>query len=233
MSAVVKVPVRQKYNNLLTEFGETISTWARTKKIFPNETKQRIYSHIRWTPISPPVDPDEFPTDTAHVLGHEMGLKLHPSDKNYAPWLIVKKSGMGKKRKGGKKGNKRIKVDDEYDAGLGLYAARRFMPGDIITVYFGIRPTKDHTDESRRLEISPGKFIDVLPDESGKRPLYLGAHFPNTPYIDCVTEEDYTKFERSYLAGKNANCTIEGCLIVCTSRVEKHKEFRLDYGQRP
>ena len=46
----------------------------------------------------PPVNPNEFPPDTAHVLGHEMGLKLSPSDEHYVPWLIVKKSGMGKKK---------------------------------------------------------------------------------------------------------------------------------------
>ena len=60
----------------------------------------------------------------------------------------------------------------------------------------------------------------------------MGAHFANTPYNDCMTEEDYAKYEKSHNAGKNANCRIEGCLIICTLCVEKHKEFRLDYGYR-
>ena len=60
----------------------------------------------------------------------------------------------------------------------------------------------------------------------------MGAHFVNTPYIDCTTEEDCAKYEKSHKAGKNANCRIEGFLIICTSRVEKHEEFRLDYGYR-
>ena len=94
-------------------------------------------------------------------------------------------------------------------------------------------PPKEQTDELCHFEIFLGKFIDVLADESGKRPLYLGAHFANTPYIDCVTAEDYANYENSKLAGKNANCIIEGCLIRCTSRIEKFDELRLDYGHRP
>ena len=33
----------------------------------------------------------------------------------------------------------------------------------------------------------------------------MGAHFANTSYIDCTTEEDYAKYEKSHNAGKNAN----------------------------
>ena len=65
--------------------------------------------------------------------------------------------------------------------------------------------------------------MDVLPDKAGKRPLYMGAHFANTPYIDCTTEEDYAKYEKTHRAGTNANFRIEGCKIICTLRVERHK----------
>lgn len=75
---------------------------------------------------------------------------------------------------------------------------------------------EDYTDESRRLQLSRGKFIDVLLDKLGKRLLYMGAHFENTPYIDCTTEEDYVKYEKSHKADKNAKSRIEGCFIICT-----------------
>ena len=97
MLVIRKVSVREQYNDLLTAFATTVSEWGKSKKnVFPKDKKQWIYSHICWKPILPPVDPDKYPTDTANVLGHEMGLKLNPSDENYVPWLIVKKSGMGK-----------------------------------------------------------------------------------------------------------------------------------------
>ena len=60
----------------------------------------------------------------------------------------------------------------------------------------------------------------------------MRAHFINTPYIDCTMEKDYAKYEKSHLAGKNANCIIQGYVIRCTSRIENHQEFRLDYGHR-
>lgn len=57
-----------------------------------------------------------------------MGLKSNPSDENYVPWLIVKKSGIwkgGVERKKRKKEKKKShQVNDEYDPGLGLYDGR-------------------------------------------------------------------------------------------------------------
>ena len=144
-----------------------------------------------------------------------------------------KESEMEKKTRTGKKQKKVSKKDEENDPGLGLFAAHQFLIGDVITVYFGERAREGDTDQSRRLEVSPGKDIDVLADASGKRPLYFGAHFANTPYIDCTTAEDYTKFDRNNWSGNNANCIIDGCLITCTSRIEKFHELRLDYGHRP
>ena len=122
--------------------------------------------------------------------------------------------------------------NDEYDSGLGLFAARQFLIHDVITVSFGVRPQEVDTDESRRLEVGTGKFIDVLADQSGKRPLYFGAHFTNTPYIDCTSVEEHTKYEKNPWLGKNENCKIVGRTIICTSRIEKFDGLRLDYGHR-
>ena len=130
-----------------------------------------------------------------------------------------------------KKNQKRFqKKDDEYDPGLGLFSARQFLVHDVITVYFGVRPQEVDTDESRRLEVGTGKFIDVLADKLGKRPLYFGAHFANTPYFYCTSAEDYAKYEKTHWLGKNTNCEIVDCIISCTSRIEKFDELRLDYG---
>ena len=226
---------REKFNDLLTSFGKQIKDWAtgKNKRSFPKGKQDMLYSHIQWKPIPPAVHPDHPPPETTSVIGHEMGLKLSPNEKHFTPWLIVKKSEMGKKRTTVQKRQKLTKKDDEYDAGLGLFAARQFQKGDVITVYFGVRAREQDTDETRQLEVSPSKVIDVLPNESGNRPLYFGAHFANTPYIDCTTAEDYTKFDRNNWSGKNENCVIDGCLIKCTSRIEKFDELRLCYGHRP
>ena len=226
---------RDRFNDLLTSFGKEIKDWAtgKTKGPFNYDRKLHLYSHIQWKPIPPAVSPERPALETTSVIGHEMGLKLSPNEKHFTPWLIVKKSEMGKKRTTGKKRQKLANKDDEYDAGLGLFAARQFQKGDVITVYFGVRAREEDTDETRRLEVARGKVIDVLADASGNRPLYFGAHFANTPYADCTTAEDYTNFERNNWSGKNANCVIDGCLIKCTSRIEKFDELRLCYGHRP
>ena len=76
--------------------------------------------------------------------------------------------------------------NDEYDSVLGLFAARQFPIDDVIVVYFGERPREVHTEQSCRLQVAPGEFIDLLADKSGKRPLYVVAHFADTLYIDCT-----------------------------------------------
>lgn len=220
----------EKYNELLTSFGKEIKKWAKGKK-FPCQILERCF--FEWKPISPALNADYPPPETTRVIGQEMGLKLSPTDKTFAPWLIVKKSEINKKTITGKKRKKVTKKDEEYDPELGLFAARQFHINDVITVCFGERAREGDTDQSRRLEVSPGKDIDVLADVSGKRPLYFGAHFANAPYIDYITAEDFAKYEKSNWCGKNANCQIEGCLIVCTSRIDKFDELRLDYGHRP
>ena len=142
---------RDRFNDLLTSFGNKIKDWARgkNKRSFPKRKQDILYSHIQWKPIPPAVHPDHPPPETTSVIGHEMGLKLSPNEKHFTPWLIVKKSEMGKKRTTGKKRQKLANKDDEYDAGLGLFAARQFVVDDVITVYFGVRAREQDTDETR------------------------------------------------------------------------------------
>ena len=187
---------RQQFNDLLTSFGKEIKDWARRKykQSFPKCKQDILYSHIQWKPIPPAVHPDHPPPETTSVIGHEMGLKLSPNEKHFTPWLIVKKSEMGKKRTTGKKRQKLANKDDEYDAGLGLFAALQFLVEDVITVYFGKRAREGDIYETRRLEVSPGKVVDVLAKASGNRSLHFGAHFANMQYTDFSTAEDYAKF---------------------------------------
>ena len=96
---------RGRFNDLLTSFGKEIKDWAtgKNKQSFPKRRKFHLYSHIQWKPIPPAVHPDHPPPETTSVIGHEMGLKLSPNEKHFTPWLIVKKSEMGKKSRTGKK----------------------------------------------------------------------------------------------------------------------------------
>ena len=198
---------------MLNKYGEEIKVWAKINKggTFPEKRKWFLYSHIQWKPISTPLNPDLIPQNTAPVIGHEMGLTLSTTQKQFDPWLIVKNSEMGKKTRTGKKSKKGSgKKFDEYDPGLGLFTARQFLIHDVITVYFGVQTQRVHTDELRHLEVGPGKFIDVLADQSGKRPLYFGAHFANTLYFYCTSAEDYAKYEKNPWLGKNEGLKIPG-----------------------
>ena len=109
---------RDMFNELLESFGNEIQKWAtgKTKGSFNYHRKLHLYSHIQWKPIPPAVSPDHPPPETTSVIGHEMGLKLSPHEQHYTPWLIVKKSEMGKKRTTGKKQQKCCNKYKEYDA---------------------------------------------------------------------------------------------------------------------
>ena len=98
-------PKCDRCSNLLTTFGEEIKKWAKGNKggPFPEKRKQLFYSHIQWKPIPPPLNPDLIPPETARVIGHEMGLKLSTTQKQFDAWLILKNSEMGKKTRTGKK----------------------------------------------------------------------------------------------------------------------------------
>ena len=101
-------PKRDRYSNLLTNFGEEIKKWAKRNKggPFPEKKNQLSYSHIQWKPIPPPLNPDLIPQNTAPVIGHEMGLTLYSTQKQFNSWLIVNNSEMGKKTRTGKKSKK-------------------------------------------------------------------------------------------------------------------------------
>ena len=192
---------------MLNKYGEEIKVWAKINKggTFPEKRKWFLYSHIQWKPISTPLNPDLIPPKTAPVIGHEIGLTLSTTQKQFDPWLIVENSETGKKTRTGKKPKKVSEKNDEYDPGEGLFAARQFLVHDVITVYFGVRPQEVETYKLCLLEVGTGKFIDVLADQSGKRPLYFDAHFANTPYFYCTSAEDYAKYDKNAWSGKNAN----------------------------
>ena len=102
----VAIPKRRdNYSKLLNAFGEEIKVWAKQNKggPFPEQKKWCMYSHIQWKPISTPLNTDRIPPNTDHVSGHEMGLTLSTTQKQFDPWLIVKNSEIGKKTRTGKK----------------------------------------------------------------------------------------------------------------------------------
>ena len=75
---VAKLRKYDNYSNLLNNFGEEIKVWAKRNKggPFPEQRQWFMYSHIQWNPISTPLNPDLIRTNTAPVIGHEMGLTL-------------------------------------------------------------------------------------------------------------------------------------------------------------
>ena len=83
------------------------------------------------------------------------------------------KGGSGKKQKKQKKSHQ---ANDEYNLDLELYTGRHFLQDEAIIVHLDVWQPDGYADELCWLEIYHGKFIDVLPDKLGKRPLYMGAH---------------------------------------------------------
>lgn len=105
-----------------------------------------------------------------------------------------------------------------------------FFKGDHITVYFGKQADPNNPDCSQKLKVKNGKVLGIQPDELGRRPLYFGGHFGNTPYF-IIGDREWEYYDRNTHAGKNANCQCEGCIIICTLRIQKCWELRLDYGR--
>ena len=80
------------------------------------------FSHVRWTPCGMYLDPCNPHPFNVRTKSFQMEFS---HDKNkFSRWLTVKRSHMGE------------------HAGYGLFAARNFYEEDIITLYFGTKPTK-------------------------------------------------------------------------------------------
>ena len=115
------------------------------------------------------------------------------------PWLEVKESSI--------KG-----------AGMGLFAAKRFKMGDIITIYFA--PNKNKT---------PPKFTKYAIQRYGYYfsvregcPLFLGAHFMNDATYKCK-EKDRERLE------KQNNAVLEGFTVKAKYRILPGCKIKLSY----
>ena len=107
------------------------------------------------------------------------------------PWVTVKKSAL-------------------ENAGLGLFAARRFENGEVVTIYHALKKSKQPIDDAYAIEYHEWHHTVPVGDNE-MHPYFMGAHSINDATYNC---ED-TK--RKDLERRN-NCTLEGLLV--TANVE-------------
>ena len=120
--------------------------------------------------------------------------------KTLHPWLAVKESGI-------------------EGAGLGLFAAKRFLPGEIISVYFAPQKSKQRPTFTKYAVHTKGHYFYVREG----CPLFLGAHFMNDATYNC-TDADRGKLD------KDNNAYFDGTIVKASKRIESGCEIKLSYN---
>ena len=188
---------------LVDEMEKAKPNWSRgTTEIIP---------HIMWKYTNSDVDASKdwkkegkYENSLLHlslcnkkVIKEKVGYPITPGTLH--PWLEVKESGI-------------------EGAGLGLFAAKRFKPGEIITVYFA--PTKSK---------KPPRFTKYAIQRNGYyfsvregAPLFLGAHFMNDATYKCK-EKDRERLKREN------NAVLEGFTVRAKYRILPGCKIKLSY----
>ena len=120
--------------------------------------------------------------------------------KTLHPWLVVKESGI-------------------EGAGLGLFAAKRFYPGDIITIYFAPQKAKQRPTFTKYAIHTKGHYFYV----GQGCPLFLGTHFMNDATYNC-TDADREKLK------EDNNAYFDGITVKASKRIESGCEIKLSYN---
>ena len=117
------------------------------------------------------------------------------------PWVEVKKSAI-------------------EGAGMGLFARKRFIKDDIITIYFAPIKSKECPESKIYTVKMFGHFYSI---DKNSVPLFMGAHYCNDETWDCKVED------KNRLMEKN-NAMLQGFRVVATSRIEAGQEIKFTYN---
>lgn len=189
---------------LVDEMEKPTPNWSRGAK--------EVLPHIMWTYNSGDVYASEDRKEEGKYENVLLSLSLcdkqlikerigYPiTAKTLHPWLVVKESGI--------KG-----------AGLELFAAKRFNPGDIIIIYFAPEKAKQRPAFTKYAIYRNGYSFFV----GHGCPLFLGAHFMNDAIYNC-TDEDRKKLE------EDNNAILEGFTVKANKRIESGCEIKLSYN---
>ena len=183
----------------------------------PTEVDRRL-EFARWSEVTEEVGGNNAPSTTGGKVGeYRMAIQLyHPSkhiggrrttERSRYDWLVVKDSELP-------------------GAGLGLFAARHYSVGALVTAYVG-NLCKPGRDDSRQVHFG-SQAIDVKPDTLGRRRYLFGAHFLNNPYYGMSVERR-NAYELEW-AGKKHNAEFDGLRVRASSIIRKGDEILLDYS---
>ena len=196
--------INQIETTLVDEMEKPTPNWSRGAK--------EVLPHIMWTYNSGDVDASEDRKEEGkyenilpslslcdkQLIKERIGYPI--TARTLQPWLVVKESGI--------KG-----------AGLGLFAAKRFLPGEIITIYFAPQKSKQRPTFTKYAVHTKGHYFYVRQG----CPLFLGAHFMNDATYNC-TDVDREKLK------KDNNAVFDGILIKAKTRIESGCEILLSYN---
>ena len=212
MKGLSQYHVHPSFNKLIDKIE--IALVDEMEKPRPNWSRgvKELLPHIMWKYDSGDVDASEDRKEEGKYENILLSLCLcdkklikenagYPfTTKTLHPWFVVKESCI--------KG-----------AGLGLFAAKRFLPGEFITIYFAPQKSKQRPTFTKYAVHTKGHYFYVRQG----CPLFLGAHFMNDATYNC-TDVDREKLE------KDNNAIFEGITIKAKTRIESGCEILLSYN---
>ena len=173
-----------------------------------------IDDYIDWSNASPQPDPTASLQKQGLYSEYTMSLSLckksHLAERTgrgvstavKTPWVTVKKSAL-------------------ENAGLGLFAARRFEKNEVVTIYHAPKKSKQPIDDAYAMKYR-GWYHTVPVGDNEMPPYYMGAHFINDATYNCEDSK------RKYLEQKN-NCTLEGLLVKARGEIRRGEEIKVSY----
>lgn len=169
-----------------------------------------IDDYIDWSNASPQPDPTASLQKQGLYSEYTMSLSLckksHLAERTgrevstavKTPWVTVKKSAL-------------------ENAGLGLFAARRFEKDEVVTIYHAKQPI----DDAYAMKYH-GWYHTVPVRDNEMPPYYMGAHFINDATYNCEDSK------RKGLERSN-NCTLEGLLVKARGEIKRGEEIKVTY----
>ena len=209
------IPTQDKdfdtFQLLMGALFEKISNQMENKKPSWDDS---IDDYIDWSNASPQPDPTASLQKQGLYSEYTMSLSLckksHLAERTgrevstavKTPWVTVKKSAL-------------------ENAGLGLFAARRFEKNEVVTIYHAPKKSKQPIDDAYAMKYN-GWYHTVPVGDNEMPPYYMGAHFINDATYNCEDSK------RKGLERSN-NCTLEGLLVKATGEIRRGEEIKVSY----
>ena len=212
MQGLIPFHLYNSFSNLIGDIDtKLVDEMEKKQKPYWRRGTKEVIQHIVWSYTNSNVDASEdrkkegtyensllcLSLCDKKVIKEKVGYPITPGTLH--PWLEVKESAI-------------------EGAGLGLFAAKRFEPREIITIYFA--PTKNK---------KPPRFTKYAIQRNGYYfsvregcPLFLGAHFMNDATYKCE-EKDRERLK------KENNAILEGFTVKARYRIMPGCKIKLSY----